>query len=108
MAFNRFLAALVLPAVAPTVDPASRCALLPQLPDPRERRGRRYALAAVLAVILLATLAGETIVSGIAPWARWRTAWLCPCSVCRMGASLVPTPLPASVPRSLSPTSIAA
>ena len=27
---------------------------------------------------LLAKLAGETIVSGIAPWARWRTAWLCP------------------------------
>ncbi len=32
----------------------------------------------MLAVILLAKLAGETIVSGIAPWARWRTAWLCP------------------------------
>jgi hypothetical protein len=32
----------------------------------------------VLAVILLAKLASETIVSGIAPGARLRTAWLCP------------------------------
>ncbi len=78
MEFNRFLAALVLPAVSTTVDPASLFALLTQLPDPRKRRGRRYSLAALLAVIILAKLAGETTVSGIAQWARLRAAWLCP------------------------------
>ncbi|MDQ5852729.1 MAG: transposase family protein, partial [Chloroflexota bacterium] len=64
MEFNRFLAALVLPTVSPIVDPASLFALLSQLPDRRKRRGRRYSLAAVLAVIILAKLAGETTVSG--------------------------------------------
>jgi predicted transposase YbfD/YdcC len=77
MESNTFLAALTLPA-APTIDPASLFALLAQLPDPRKRRGRRYSLAAVLAVIVLAKLAGETKMSGIAQWARLRAAWLGP------------------------------
>lgn len=73
-----FLAALMLPAAPSAVDPASLFALLAQLSDPRKRRGRRYSLAAVLAVIVLAKLAGETSMSGIAQWARLRAAWLCP------------------------------
>ena len=78
MEFNTFLAALALPDTPLAIDPASLFALLAQLPDPRKRRGRRYSLAAVLAVIILAKLAGETSVSGIAQWARLRAAWLCP------------------------------
>src|SRR5919202_3486235 len=78
MEFNTFRAALTLPDTALPLDPASLFALLAQLPDPRKRRGRRYPLAAVLAVIVLAKLAGETSLSGIAQWARRRAAWLCP------------------------------
>ena len=78
MEFNTFLAALTLPDTALPLDPASLFALLAQLPDPRKRRGRRYPLAAVLGVIVLAKLAGETSLSCIAQWARLRAAWLCP------------------------------
>lgn len=78
MEFNTFLAALALPDAPPPGDPASLVALLAQLPDPRKRRGQRYPLAAVLAVMILAKLAGETSVSGIAQWGRLRAAWLCP------------------------------
>ena len=78
MEFNTFLAALTLPDDAQPVDPASLFALLSQIPDPRKRRGRRYPLAAVLAVIVVAKLAGETSLSGIAQWGRLRAHWLCP------------------------------
>jgi predicted transposase YbfD/YdcC len=78
MEFSTFLAAVSLPDTPPTVEPASLFALLSQLPDPRKRRGRRYSLAAVLAVLILAKLAGETSLSGIAQWGRLRAAWLCP------------------------------
>lgn len=77
MEFNTFLTTLALPATSPPVDPASLFALLAQLPDPRKRRGRRYALAIVLTLMLLAKLAGETTPSGIAQWARLRAEWLC-------------------------------
>ena len=78
MEFNTFLASLALPSAPLPVDPASLFALLAQLPDPRQRRGCRYSLAAVLTVIILAKLAGETSMSGIAHWGRLRAAWLCP------------------------------
>jgi predicted transposase YbfD/YdcC len=68
----------MLPSSAPAVEPASLFALLTALPDPRKRRGRRYSLAAILTVIILAKLAGETSISGIAHWARLRAAWLAP------------------------------
>jgi predicted transposase YbfD/YdcC len=78
MESTTLLATLVLPDAPGPVDPASLFALLALLPDPRKRRGRRYTLAAVLTVIVLAKLAGETSMSGIAHWARLRAAWLCP------------------------------
>lgn len=78
MESTTFLAALTLPDATVPVDPASLFALLAQLPDPRKRRGRRYSLAAVLAVLILAKMAGETTLSGIAQWGRLRAAWLCP------------------------------
>ena len=76
MEFNTFFTRLALPCSSPAVDPASLFAVLAQLPDPRKRRGRRYALAVVLTLIILAKLAGETTPSGIAQWARLRIDWL--------------------------------
>ncbi len=78
MEFNTFLTTLALPDPVPTVDPASLFAVITQLSDPRKRRGCRYPLPAVLVVIILAKLAGETSVSGIAQWGRLRATWLCP------------------------------
>ena len=78
MESTMLLPTLVLPSPAPSVEPASLFALLASLPDPRKRRGRRYSLAAILTVIILAKLAGETSISGIAHWARLRAAWLAP------------------------------
>jgi predicted transposase YbfD/YdcC len=49
---------------------------LSQLTDRRGRRGRRYWLALILTLVLLAKLAGETTASGIAHWARLRQSWL--------------------------------
>lgn len=51
-------------------------ALLQQVPDYRARRGRRYEAATVLVIVLLAKLAGESTLSGIAYWARLRATWL--------------------------------
>lgn len=51
-------------------------ALLRQVPDYRAKRGRRYEAATVLVIVLLAKLAGESTLSGIAHWARLREAWL--------------------------------
>jgi predicted transposase YbfD/YdcC len=42
---------------------------LAMLPDPRDRRGRRYALASVLAVSAAAVVAGAGSVTAIAEWA---------------------------------------
>ena len=50
--------------------------LLRQVPDYRQKRGRRYEAATVLVIVLLAKLAGESTVSGIAHWAHLRETWL--------------------------------
>jgi predicted transposase YbfD/YdcC len=78
MEFITVLTPLVLPDALLTIDPASLFALLSLLVDPRKPRGCRYPLAAVLTVIILAKLAGETSICGIASWGRLRAAWLCP------------------------------
>lgn len=49
---------------------------LQSVTDYRARRGRRYEAATVIVIILLAKMAGETSVSGIAQWARLRAVWL--------------------------------
>ncbi len=46
------------------------------LTDPRDARGKRYALALVLSLMVLAKLCGEDTPSGIADWVRWRCAAL--------------------------------
>lgn len=50
--------------------------MLRPVPDYRHRRGRRYKVATVLVILLLAKLACESIVSGMAHWSRLRESWL--------------------------------
>lgn len=47
-----------------------------QVKDGRKKRGVRYPLALILTLIVLAKLAGETSLSGVADWARERKDWL--------------------------------
>jgi len=51
-------------------------AVFASVPDKRERRGRRYEAALVLTCMLLAKLAGEETMLGIAQWVRHRAKWL--------------------------------
>ncbi len=46
--------------------------MLRQVPDYRSKRGGRYEAATVLVILLLAKLAGERSLSGVAHWARLR------------------------------------
>src|SRR5438045_4972527 len=47
-----------------------------QVKDGRKKRGVRYPLAVVLTLIVLAKLAGETSLSGVAQWVRERKEYL--------------------------------
>lgn len=49
---------------------------LKKVTDRRKQRGKRYEAAVVLTLLVLAKLAGEKQVSGIAQWARLRADWL--------------------------------
>ena len=49
---------------------------LQRVPDRRKPRGKRYEAAIVLTLLVLAKLAGEKQMSGIAQWARLRASWL--------------------------------
>jgi hypothetical protein len=59
------------------VHPESLLARLRTLPDPRRRQGRRYPLAAMLGMLLLGAMHGETSVRGMWLWgcARWDGLW---------------------------------
>jgi DDE_Tnp_1-associated/Transposase DDE domain len=46
------------------------------LSDSRGKKGKRYSLALMLTYVLLAKLAGETTLQGIADWIRFRSRWL--------------------------------
>lgn len=58
------------------IDPHSLYGTFEQLPDGRKKRGRRYPLALLLTLIVLAKLAGETNISGVVDWVKHRQAWL--------------------------------
>lgn len=45
---------------------------LQALPDPRRKQGRRYSLAVILCLVILAKLAGEQTMSGVTEWVRHR------------------------------------
>jgi predicted transposase YbfD/YdcC len=63
---------LVLPESGFTFDVGSLYDRLEQLADQRHARGKRYPLAVLLLLIILAKLAGEDQPHGIAEWARAR------------------------------------
>jgi hypothetical protein len=60
-----------------TYDPDSLLGRLHTLPDPRRRQGRRYPLAALLGLLILAALHGESSLRGMWLWARhhWDAIW---------------------------------
>ncbi len=60
-----------------TYDPDSVLGRLQTLPDPRRRQGRRYPLAALLGLLILAALHGESSLRGMWLWARnhWEDLW---------------------------------
>jgi predicted transposase YbfD/YdcC len=49
---------------------------LGKLEDKRGKKGKRYTLALVFTCVLLAKMAGETTLQGIAEWIRLRSTWL--------------------------------
>jgi predicted transposase YbfD/YdcC len=55
---------------------ASLYEALQKLPDPRRRQGKRYELALILCLIVLAKLAGQQTLSGATEWIRHRAASL--------------------------------
>lgn len=57
--------------------PGSLLALLSSLPDRRRRQGLEYPLAAVLGMLVLATINGENSLRGMCLWAqaRWGQIW---------------------------------
>lgn len=67
---------LVLPESGFAFDVGSLYDRLDELADQRDPRGKRYPLAVLLVLILLAKLAGEDQPHGIAEWARARSAEL--------------------------------
>lgn len=54
------------------IDLGSLYAALAQVHDQRDPRGVRYSLITILVFVLLAKLAGENFVSGIADWVKYR------------------------------------
>lgn len=57
------------------IEPLLAC--LQQLPDPRRPQGRRYPLAALLGLVLLGTLHGQSSLRGIWVWSQqhWPQIW---------------------------------
>ncbi len=55
---------------------------LHQLTDVRRDQGKRYELALILCLLILAKLAGETSLSGATEWIRHRAALLADSLVC--------------------------
>lgn len=49
---------------------------LKQVKDGRKKRGRRYSLALILTLLLLARLAGESEMRGAAHWIKLRKGWI--------------------------------
>src|SRR5947209_6443484 len=49
-----------------------------KIPDPRRGEGKRYPLAVLLCLLLLAKMAGQTSLKGATEWVRLRAASLAP------------------------------
>ena len=65
-----------IPAEAMKADAETLYEVLQQVEDRRKARGKRYSVALVLTLLLLAKMAGENTVSGSAQWVRLRLNWI--------------------------------
>jgi predicted transposase YbfD/YdcC len=70
------VAAIEIPVMATPMEAESLYATLQEVKDYRALRGRRYEAALVLTLMLLAKLAGEQTLRGIAQWVQLRMSWL--------------------------------
>lgn len=77
MDYTTLISGIALPPQARAIDAQSLYAAFEQVPDGRKKRGRRYSLALLLTLLVLARLAGETEISAAAQWIRLRADWLC-------------------------------
>src|ERR1700676_2857734 len=59
-----------------SIDPASLYGAFEQVRDGRKKKGKRYPLPLLLALLMLGKLAGETSVNGIVDWINERAGWL--------------------------------
>lgn len=65
------------PGTAPeTVQVVSLYSALQELADPRRAQGKRYELAVILCLLVLAKLAGQKTLSGATEWVRHRSSAL--------------------------------
>lgn len=76
MECSTFVEKMQMPSAGEPVVAESIYQALLQVKDRRGKRGQRYPAAVVLTLMLLAKLAGEKTVSGIAAWVRLRAAWI--------------------------------
>ncbi len=76
MEFTTFVTGMQIPALVKVAEVRSIYEVLQGVSDGRGKRGRRYVAAVGLTILLLAKLAGEKSLSGIAEWARLRQGWL--------------------------------
>lgn len=56
--------------IGPDVSPLPLARVLASIPDPRQKRGIRYPLAEILAVVVCAVVAGASSFTTIAEWAK--------------------------------------
>jgi hypothetical protein len=76
MECSTFIEKMQAPAGVEGVAVGSIYTVLQRVKDGRKARGQRYAAAVVLTLMLLAKLAGQKTVSGIAEWVRLRAEWV--------------------------------
>lgn len=70
------LAEMQVPDAAESVSVESLYEALKQVKDKRSRRGKRYGAAVVLTLVVLAKLAGQVKMKGIAEWVGWHAEML--------------------------------
>jgi predicted transposase YbfD/YdcC len=76
MDFSTLLQATEMPQEREPVMITSLYVAFQGLTDPRKQKGKRYELAVVLTLLVLAKLAGETTLSAATHWVRLRGTWL--------------------------------
>jgi predicted transposase YbfD/YdcC len=76
MECSTFLEKMQVPQGEMQIEAGSLYTVLLRVKDGRKARGQRYTAAVVLTLMLLAKLAGQKTVRGIAEWVRLRAAWV--------------------------------